>query len=146
MKVQSYKNHTRYYAPHHFVFYPLIGILTFTAGYKIIKAEGEMQTVWLFITLILVFVIAVSFLMRQHYALTLQNRLVRLEMRHKYGMLTGKDFESIEERLSFKQIAALRFASDEELVALVAKTVKENLPPQEIKKTITLWKADANRV
>ncbi|ULT42478.1 DUF6526 family protein [Niabella defluvii] len=134
MKAQNYKNHIRYYPPHHFVFYPVALILTLWAGYKTAKAEGELQSVWLFITIILVLVIWISFMLRQHYALTLQNRLVRLEMRHKYSMLTGKDFEPIEDKLSFAQIAALRFASDDELVPLVVKTVKENLSPKAIKK------------
>ena len=85
-------------------------------------------------------------MLRQHYALTLQNRLVRLEMRHKYSMLTGKDFEPLEAKLSFGQIAALRFASDEELVPLVARTIKENLSPKTIKESIVNWKPDLMRV
>lgn len=146
MQAQNYKNHVRYYTPHHFVFYPVALIFTFIAGYKTIKSEGELQWVWLFITLILMLIIWCSFMLRQHYALTLQNRLVRLEMRHKYSMLTGKDFEPLEEKLSFGQIAALRFASDEELVPLVVKAVKENLSPKTIKKSIHNWKTDHYRV
>ncbi|MGE9312650.1 DUF6526 family protein [Niabella sp. CJ426] len=146
MKAQNYKNHVRYYPPHHFVFYPVALILTFIAGYKAIKSEGAFQSIWLFIALILLLIIWVSFMLRQHYALTLQNRLVRLEMRHKYSMLTGKDFEPIEAKLSFGQIAALRFASDDELVPLVVRAVKENLSPKAIKESIVNWKADERRV
>lgn len=146
MKIQNYKNHIRYYPAHHFVFYPVALILTLLAGYKAIKAAGDLQFIWTFITLILVLIIWLSFMLRQHYALTLQNRLVRLEMRHKYSMLTGKDFEPIEAKLSFGQIAALRFASDDELVPLVVKTLKENLSPKTIKESIINWKADERRV
>ncbi|HTG57377.1 MAG TPA: DUF6526 family protein [Niabella sp.] len=146
MKAQNYKNHIRYYPAHHFVFYPVALMLTFVAGYKAIKAEGELQSIWLFILLLLILIIWVSFMLRQHYALTLQNRLVRLEMRHKYSMLTGKDFEPIEAKLSFGQIAALRFAPDEELVPLVMRAVKENLSPKTIKESIINWKADERRV
>ncbi len=146
MKIQNYKNHIRYYPAHHFVFYPVALILTLLAGYKAIKAAGDLQFIWIFITLILVLIIWLSFMLRQHYALTLQNRLVRLEMRHKYSMLTGKDFEPIEAKLSFGQIAALRFASDDELVPLVVKTLKENLSPKTIKESIINWKADKRRV
>ncbi|WP_346238886.1 DUF6526 family protein [Niabella insulamsoli] len=143
MKVQNYSNHVRFYAPHHFVFYPLTAVLTFIAGYKAAKEEG---TIWFFVTALLIVLIWVAFMMRQHYALTLQNRIVRLEMRHKYSMLTGKDFEPMEEKLSFEQIAALRFASDEELVPLVVRTIKENLSPKTIKESIVSWKADHMRV
>lgn len=146
MKAQNYKNHVRYYTPHHFIFYPVAAVLVFTAGYKAIKAEGDFQAVWLFITAILALIIWLSFMLRQHYSLTLQNRLVRLEMRHKYSMLTGKDFEPLEAKLSFGQIAALRFAPDEELVPLVMRAVKENLSSTAIKASIINWKADEMRV
>lgn len=146
MKVQNYKNHIRFYPAHHFVFYPVIFALVFFSGYKTGKAEGQLQTAWLFISFILILIIWLSYMLRQHYAIKLQNRLVRLEMRHKYSMLTGKDFEPLEERLSFQQIAALRFASDEELVPLVVRTVKEQLSPKQIKESVVNWKADLMRV
>ncbi len=145
MATQTYKNHVRYYAQHHFIFYPILTILTVIAFYKHFTDEPN-QLIWFFIAIGLVLVGWLSVMMRQHYALTLQNRLVRLEMRHKYFVLTGKDFEPLEKNLSFGQIAALRFASDEELIALIEKTLAENLPPDAIKKRIANWKPDEMRV
>lgn len=146
MQAQNYKNHIRYYPPHHFIFYPLSLVLIVVSIYKTVNAAGEWRWVWLFITFLLLLIVWVAFMLRQHYALTLQNRIVRLEMRHKYSMLTGKDFEPMEEKLSFGQIAALRFASDEELVPLIVKTLKENLSPKKIKESIVSWKPDYMRV
>lgn len=146
MEPQNYKNHVQFYAPHHFVFYPLSLVLTAIAVYKMATTAGEIRNIWIFVTLILLLIIWVSFMMRQHYALTLQNRIVRLEMRHKYSMLTGKDFEPLEEKLKFGQIAAIRFASDEELIPLINKTLKENLSPKVIKKSIKKWNPDYRRV
>lgn len=145
MATQTYKNHVRYYPQHHFIFYPILTILTVIAFYKHFTAETN-QLIWFFIAIGLVLVGWLSVMMRQHYALTLQNRLVRLEMRHKYFVLTGKDFEPLEKNLSFGQIAALRFASDDELIALIEKTLAENLPPDAIKKRIATWKPDEMRV
>jgi hypothetical protein len=88
----------------------------------------------------------VAFMMRQHYALTAQNRIVRLEMRFRYYRLTQKDFERIETHLSFGQIAALRFAPDEELIPLIQRAVNENLSPDLIKKSIVKWVPDYMRV
>lgn len=85
-------------------------------------------------------------MVRMHYALGNQNRIVRLEMRLRYYILTGKRFEQIEERLDFKQIAALRFAPDEELPALLDKAIKEHLSPDEIKRNIINWLPDKMRV
>lgn len=146
MKVQNYKNHQQVYPPHHFVFYPVSLILAFIAIYKTFKSDGEYQTIWAFITLVLILIIWISFMLRQHYAIKLQDRLIRLEMRHRYSMLTGKDFEPIEEKLSFRQIAALRFAADDELVPLIMRAVKEELSPKTIKESIRNWKADYMRV
>lgn len=145
MSVQNYKNHVRYYLPHHFVFYPLLLILFSIALYKHFTSDSD-KILWLFIAIGLLFIGWLSFMMRQHYALTIQNRLLRQEMRHKYLVLTGKDFEPLEQQLSFGQIAALRFASDEELISLIEKTLAENLQPDVIKRSIVNWKADGMRV
>ena len=145
MAKQNYKNHVRYYPPHHFIFYPLLLVLFSIALYKYFIA-GTDKMLWLFVAVSLFLIGWLSFMMRQHYALTIQNRLVRQEMRHKYFVLTGKDLEPLEQKLTFGQIAALRFASDEELVNLIEKTLSEDLQPDAIKKLISNWKADEMRV
>ena len=85
-------------------------------------------------------------MMRQHYALLPQNRIIRLEMRLRYFQLYGKRFEPVEAKLRFGQIAALRFASDEELPLLLERTIQENLSARSIKKLISDWQADHMRV
>ncbi|MCD2421443.1 DUF6526 family protein [Niabella pedocola] len=145
MSKQQFSNHVRYYTPHHFVFYPIILILEAGAVYQAF-ADPALRMVWIFIALLILLTGWLSFMLRQHYALTLQNRIVILEMRHRYLVLTGKTFEPLEQQLSFSQIAALRFAADEELPALIEKTLKERLSPQAIKQQIRNWKADNRRV
>lgn len=145
MSEQNYKNHVRYYPPHHFVFYPIVLILTGVAIYKSFTTEAD-KAIWLAFAIVLIIIAWLSFMLRQHYALTLQNRLVMMEMHHKYFVLTGKDFEPLEQQLSFPQIAALRFAPDEELLPLIDRALKENLSPGTIKKSIKNWKADSSRV
>lgn len=83
---------------------------------------------------------------RQHYALTSQNRIIKLEVKFRYYVLTQKNFEEIASKLSDGQIYALRFASDEEFVSLVEKTISEGLNSNEIKKSIVRWKADNERM
>jgi hypothetical protein len=48
-------------------------------------------------------------------------------------------------KLSKKQIVALRFASDEELGALLERAARENLSPKDIKASIKTWRADWHR-
>ncbi|MFT3748511.1 MAG: DUF6526 family protein [Agriterribacter sp.] len=142
---QHYKNHTRYYTPHHFVFYPVIAILLGIALFKYFTDDTN-NMVWLMIALLFALAGWLSFMMRQHYSLTLQNRIVRLEMRLRYFQLTGKRLEDIEDEISFGQLAALRFASDEELEPLIQRTLAENLSPDEIKRAVKKWTPDIMRV
>lgn len=145
MKKQDANHHIRYYAPHHFVLYPLLFLLLILGAVSIYRSPGD-NTEWK-LFMVLVFISGwLAYMMRQHYALTLQNRLVRLEMRVRYFQLTGKRLEPLEDRLSFGQIAALRFSSDEELPSLLDKTLEQNLEPAVIKKQIRNWNADHMRV
>ena len=144
MGKQSFKNHVRYYWPHHFVYYPIITMFLAFSLYFIFTTED--QLIWTFISVIFVVLFCVAFMMRQHYALTLQNRIVRLELRYRYFAQTWKRFEDIEQQLKDDQLFALRFAPDEELKGLIEKTLLENLSGTEIKKAILHWKGDYERV
>jgi len=144
MEKQSFKNHIRYYWPHHFVYYPIISIFLTFSVYFIFTTED--QLIWTFISAIFVVLFWLAFMVRQHYALTLQNRIVRLELRYRYFAQTWKRFEDIEHLLNDDQLFALRFAPDEELKKLVARTLSENLSATEIKKAILYWKGDYERV
>lgn len=145
MRKQNYSNHIRYYWPHHFVFYPLTGLLFGTClWWAFHDPENAMQ--WVVLALVVVFLILLSLMVRQHYALMNQNRIVRLEMRFRYYVITQQRFEPIEQRISKGQLFALRFASDEELPALVDRVVKENLEPDAIKRAIRNWLPDEMRV
>jgi len=145
MENQNYKNHVRYYAPHHFLFYPVLMAMIGLSCYYASRRTEE-SLVWIFIAFILFMIGWLSFMLRQHYALNNQNRIVRLEMRFRYYVLTNQRLEKLEDRLSFGQISALRFASDEELETLVDRTMAENLSPDTIKKSITNWNPDHMRV
>ena len=143
MSTQNLKNHIRFYTPHHFIFYPLIG-LGFSLG--LFQYYHSKDIIWIFIFSTFLFIGWLSFMMRQHYALTNQNRIVRLEMRLRYFILTGKRFENCETKLAFSQIAALRFASDNELPTLIDKTIKNSLNAEAIKSQIENWTPDDMRV
>ncbi|MFV5693544.1 DUF6526 family protein [Flavobacterium sp. LT1R49] len=144
MQKQSYKNHIRFYPPHHFVYYPII--MTFLAFSVYFTFTSEDNLIWAFISVIFVVLFCLAFMLRQHYALTLQNRIVRLELRYRYFSITGKRLEDFEQQLNDDQLFALRFAPDEELPTLMERTLNENLSGKAIKKAIINWKADLDRV
>jgi hypothetical protein len=104
------------------------------------------KMIWAFISGIFVIIFCLAFMLRQHYALTLQNRIVRLELRYRYFSITGKRMEDFEHQLNDDQLFALRFAPDEELTALTERALNENLSGTAIKKAIINWKGDYDRV
>ncbi len=145
MKKQNYKNHVRFYEPYHFILLPLLLITIIISAYQIFHSPFN-RSLHIWVTIVLLFVFWTAFMLRQHYSLGNQNRIVRLEMRLRYFQLTGNRFEPLEKRLSFNQISALRFASDDELIPLTERAVNEKLSPKDIKKSIVHWQGDYMRV
>ncbi len=144
MKPQSYLNHIRFYSPHHFVYYPVLILFLVTSIYFAITSAN--QLLWAFIAVLFVFLFCLAFMLRQHYALILQNRIVKLELRYRYFVLTGNRLETIEYKFTDDQLYALRFASDAEFLPLMDRALKENLSGDDIKKAIVYWKGDYCRV
>lgn len=144
-KPQSYQNHIRFYPPHHFVFYPLVLVLMAACAWFAFDDEAN-TLLWIFMGITLAVITFVAFMLRQHYALTLQNRLVLLELRYRYFTVTGTKLEPFEDKLTEGQLFALRFAPDEELEALAKQAVAENLSPNKIKRSVKNWRADNRRV
>jgi predicted lysophospholipase L1 biosynthesis ABC-type transport system permease subunit len=145
MEAQNYKNHIHYYTAHHFVFYPVV-IGLFIACMIGLFRTSEDQLLWIVLAGIVAALGWFSFLTRQHYSLGNQNRIARLELRFRYYVVTHKRFEEIEQQLSLSQILALRFASDEELEALIQKTISEKLAPDTIKRSVKNWVPDYMRL
>lgn len=144
MEKQTFKNHVRFYAPHHFIYYPIVLTLSIFSIYFIFTSEDKL--IWAFISVLFSLLLCLAFMMRQHYALTLQNRIIRLELRYRYFAQTWKRFEDIEKHFNDEQLFALRFATDEELKGLIERTLLENLSAKEIKKAIIHWNGDYTRV
>ena len=142
--MQNFKNHSRYNPLHHFVLTP-ISLTIFV--WTIINFFQDENTISqkVYFLLISTAILIVSMIARM-YATKNQDRIIRLEMRQRYFEMTGKSFAENEKQLRLGQILALRFASDEELLSLIEKTIAEKLTGKEIKQAIRNWQADTNRV
>jgi hypothetical protein len=143
--LQHYDNHARYYPLHHFVFIPLAALLIIGSACCVILCP-ESRLEWAAITLAFLMNGFLAMLLRQHYALGNQDRIVRLELRLRYYQVAGKRLEPVEALLSFGQLAALRFAPDAELQDLVEQALAERLSPDDIKKRIKNWLPDHMRL
>lgn len=145
MKEQNYRNHRKFYAPHHFIYLPLLMVLL---GYGIWQSfnESQQQLTWILFSVVIFLLLYLAVMLRQHYALGNQNRILRLEFRQRYFELFGKSADDVLKHLTFGQIAALRFAYDEEFKMLLSRAITEKISDDTIKRSITKWKPDYHRV
>ena len=145
MKTQNYSNHKRYYIPHHFIFLPILAGLQILGVWKYFN-DKENTLIWLLFSVIIFLIIYLTVMVRQHYALENQNRIIRLEFQQRYFEIFGERSDKVIEQLKFSQIAALRFAYDEEFKTLLAQALNKNISGDEIKKSIKNWRPDYHRV
>lgn len=145
MEQQNYKNHRKYYPPHHFIYLPLLILLEVFGIYKIFN-EVENKLTWILFSIVIFLILYLAIMTRQHYALGLQNRLVRLEFKQRYFEIFNQRSDAVEEKLNFSQIAALRFAYDDEFKDLLNKALHENISGDEIKRSIKNWQPDQHRI
>ena len=145
MKTQNYSNHKRYYIPHHFIFLPILAGLQTLGVWKYFN-DKENTLIWLLFSVIIFLIIYLTVMVRQHYALENQNRIIRLEFQQRYFEIFAERSDQVIEQLRFSQIAALRFAYDEEFKALLAQALNKDISGDEIKKSIKDWRPDYHRV
>jgi FtsH-binding integral membrane protein len=142
MTPQNFKNHTRMVPMYHYVTFTLLLAVLIGAIVNLVNAaSGNLYSAALLVVLTIV-VIFTTFFARS-FALKAQDRAIRAEENLRHFALTGKLLDS---RLRTSQIIALRFAPDEEFVALAKKAVDENLDSKTIKQAIQNWKGDYHRV
>jgi hypothetical protein len=79
------------------------------------------------------------------YTTKLQDRIIKLEMKLRCARVLSPAQQGLLSRLSASQIIALRFASDDELPALVERADRERLDADQIKRAITSWVPDLDR-
>ncbi|MBC8082366.1 MAG: hypothetical protein H7Z21_04085 [Hymenobacter sp.] len=149
MATQPTRNTPMLYAWHHFVLLPALLITAFYSIRRYATVAGEdteISRLWFTLMLLAVVSLGVLILLRQHYALRLQDRLIRLEVRQQYFEATGQSLRPLESQLQLSQILALRFAGDAELPALVQAAIKEQLSSQDIQARIQQFTFDTMRV
>lgn len=79
------------------------------------------------------------------YTVALQDRIIMLEMKVRAAELLPAGADAQLAKLTKKQIAALRFAADEELGALLERAAREKMEPKDIKAAIRTWRPDPHR-
>ena len=141
MQDQNFKNHAKLVPGFHYLTLPAILIFLIASVNYFIQSTAENKDLAIMLCLLSVIVFLLAWYARG-FALKAQDRAIRAEENFRYHLATGKVFPK---ELRMGQIIALRFASDDEFVALCAKAIAENLSNKQIKELIKNWKADHDR-
>ncbi len=138
-RTQSYKKHARLLPPFHFFVVPVL----------LVNVLNEIRHVWMAPTrhfgfqVVFAAALLMGALMARVQALTVQDRVIRLEMRLRLRGLLPPDLQPNINDLTHRQLVALRFASDAEMAELVRDVVAGKLATaKDIKMRVKSWQAD----
>ena len=125
MQDQNFKNHSRIVPLYHYVLLLAILALLIGSGINLVDTYNAGQGLYSasLICLLAVIVFLLAWFSRS-FALKAQDRAIRAEENLRHFALTGKLLDS---KLKTSQVIALRFAPDNEFVALAQRAVAEFL-------------------
>jgi uncharacterized protein DUF6526 len=140
MVEQNFSNHGRFFPPFHFFVVPVLLINFFWSIYRWKVSGFSLDG---FVSLAVALALLLGFLSARRMALSVQDRVIRLEERLRYERLLPADLKPRIGDFTVSQFVSLRFASDAELPALARKILDEKLNERKtIKQLIKSWKPD----
>ena len=141
-QTQNFENHTKLVPAFHFVVLPVFLLnLVWSVG-RVIQNLSFGTVVSLLVSVAL---LLLAFTARI-FALTVQDRVIRLEMRLRMQQVLPAELRTRIPEFTVHQLVSLRFASDSELPGLAQKVLDEKLTDRKaIKKMIHNWQPDLLR-
>jgi hypothetical protein len=139
---QSLKNHARLDPPYHVLAFAVLVVNLVYACIHLYRHPGWAAGWYLVLSL----AVFAPFLRLRQYPLKVQDRVIRLEERLRLQALSPAEWHPQIYRLSERQLIALRFASDDEVVGLAKEALAQNLSAKQIKERIKDWRPDDWRV
>lgn len=139
---QNFENHVKLYPLFHLFVLPVLAINVIRAAVNVFRDFSLSSVFALLVTLALLGLALAARIM----ALTVQDRVIRLEMRLRLQQVLPADLRPRVPDFTRNQLVALRFASDTELPALARKVLDEHLDDRKsIKKLVQNWQPDLLR-
>ncbi len=139
-RTQTYKNHAAIFPLFHYFVLPVL-FINLLNELRYVYLDGiSRHTIWSVVFAVALLALALS---ARVMALTVQDRVIRLEMRQRLAMCLPPDLQPRVNDLTRQQLVALRFASDAELADLVRDVLAGKLATnKEIKLRVKDWQAD----
>ncbi|MGH9718474.1 MAG: DUF6526 family protein [Candidatus Acidiferrales bacterium] len=139
---QNFENHARFFPLFHFVVAPILLLNVAWSIVRLVRHFSVDSIVSLLVAVALFLLALAARLM----ALTVQDRVIRLEMRMRMQQILPVDLRARIPEFTVGQLISLRFASDEELPSLAQKVLDEKLTGRTaIKKLVRNWQPDSLR-
>jgi Family of unknown function (DUF6526) len=140
---QSYATHRQIVPLYHVVLFGLLMLTLIGAAVNLYESLGSSERLYsASLIVVLTFATILLAFFSRAFALKAQDRAIRAEEQLRHYVLTAAP---LDRRLTMRQIVGLRFASDEEFVALAGRAVGENLSEDAIKQAISTWRPDTDR-
>ena len=139
-KPQSLQNHTRLVPPFHMFVLPVLLVNVGGSIYHLVKIGIFYNSVFGVLMALALFMLAFY---ARTFAMTVQDRVIRLEMRLRLREVLPPELWSRINDLTPRQLVALRFASDAELPDLTRQVLAAKLTKgRDIKQQVKNWQAD----
>lgn len=141
-QTQNFENHAKFYPLFHFFVAP---ILLINVVWSIVRVARNFSLASVGSLLVALALFGLAFCARI-MALTVQDRLIQLEMRLRMQQVLPTDLRARIPEFTIDQLVSLRFASDAELPALSRKVLDEKVVQRKaIKRMIQNWQPDLLR-
>jgi hypothetical protein len=136
---QNFKHHARVFPPFHFFVLPLFLV---NLIYRLVELKNGVSFASVFDVLLALGFITMAISLRV-MALSVQDRVIRLEMQLRLQKLLPADLRSRADAFTVEQLIGLRFASDDELPALCRQVLDEKIADRKtIKSRVKMWRPD----
>ena len=139
---QNFEHHVKFVPAYHGGVFFIFLINFIWCVYQLIHAPSGATVIALLLSVAFLLV----FFYARVFALTVQDRVIRLEMRLRLQEILPADLRPRVGEFSVGQLVALRFAGDEELPVLARKVLDEKIEDRKaIKKMVKNWQPDLLR-
>jgi len=137
---QNFENHAKFVPTFHLFVMPVLTLNFAWSIYRFIHLWFSWDAL---IGLLTALALVLLMFHARLFALTVQDRVIRLEERLRMSRLLPADLQARIGEFTPKQLVALRFASDEELPELACKVLDDKINDlKTIKKSVKHWRAD----
>ncbi len=136
---QNLSNHAKFVPLFHFVAVPILLVNLFETAYRAVLNPS-----WnLILPALVAFALVLLAFLARTFALKVQDRVIRLEMRLRMRELLPADLAARIPEFTAGQLVALRFAGDAELPGLARKVLDDRMENRKaIKEMVKDWQAD----